>query len=125
MSMSFTITDMVTRKSSGRRRRQGKPRITPKGYDLYIGEHADAADISDIELSEEIGTTRTTIFRWRTGQRRPDPEEIKRIAKALRIEPEKLLSRPADRPSLDAMLRGVDDVTFEKAAELLRIFIKN
>lgn len=46
---------------------------------MRLREMREKAGLSVIQLAEEIGTSRVTIFRWETGKNEPDLETVKTI----------------------------------------------
>ncbi|HLH92098.1 MAG TPA: helix-turn-helix transcriptional regulator [Xanthobacteraceae bacterium] len=94
----------------------------PRGY-LYIQEHMQARGLSDEKVGEILGVARETIWRRRTEQHRLNPKKIAELAHAIGVEPEDLY-RPPDRPSVDAMLKDVDQATFETSVDIVRRLIK-
>ena len=81
-------------------------------------------DLTDEDLGAKMGTSRTTVWRWRTEQNRLNPEKIKALATALGCEPEQLW-RPPGRPSLDAIARGASDEVLRKAADVVTIIVRS
>jgi len=95
-------------------------RIGPKKpVRLYIAEwrkHRD--DMSQEQLANRIGSTKSSVSRWETGERDITLGALGAIAEALRCDVEDLYRDPA-RPSADALIRGMDDVTKRQAFRLL------
>jgi transcriptional regulator with XRE-family HTH domain len=90
---------------------------------LYIEEWMKALGLTDEKLAERLETNRTTVWRWRSEQKRLNPEKIAAIAQAIGIEPE-LLWRLPSRPSLDAIVKDASDDMVQKAADVVKILIK-
>lgn len=95
-------------------------RIGPKKpVRLFIAEwrkHRD--DMSQEQLANRIGSTKSSISRWETGERDITLGALGAIAEALRCEVADLYRDP-DRPSADALLRNMDDVTRRQAFRLI------
>lgn len=103
----------------------GKPRAKPKvRKHLFIEEWRNNRGINVKAFAEKLGVDRTTLWRWETGQRRPDPATIARIAAALDLEPQDLWRPPQGRPSIDALLKDEPDDLFARAAEIVRTLIR-
>jgi transcriptional regulator with XRE-family HTH domain len=51
-----------------------------------------SAGRSDDEIADELGVTRQAVYYWRMGERRPQSDQLLRIANVTGIELEKLLA---------------------------------
>lgn len=102
------LTNMVTRILTGKRQH------------LYISEHMEAKNLSDIDVGGRLGVSRVTVYRWRTKQRQLNPEKIAALAEAIDVDPRQLWSPPG-RPSVDAILQDAPiEVVAEVAVEAAR-----
>ena len=54
---------------------------------LRLKIHRMAANITQRELAEMVGTTEMTVCRWETGRARPSPEMRQRVADVLAVRP--------------------------------------
>jgi transcriptional regulator with XRE-family HTH domain len=90
---------------------------------LYIAEWMKERGLGPTALAKRLGVTRETVWRWKEGERRPDPENVAQIASALDLEPEGLYWPPG-RPSIDALLRGQPDEMAQMAADIVRRLVK-
>lgn len=94
-------------------------RIGPKKpVKLYIAEWRMNRGLSQEELADRIGTTKSSISRWETGERDILTKVLGAIAEALNCDVEDLYRDPA-RPSMDALTRNMDDTTRRQAFRLL------
>jgi transcriptional regulator with XRE-family HTH domain len=98
-------------------------RIGPKTpVRLYISEwrfHRD--DMSQEQLANRIGSTKSSISRWETGERDITAGALAAIAEALQCEVPDLYRHP-DRPSPEALMQamqGLDDTTRKQAFRLI------
>lgn len=71
----------------------------------YIKEWMDHLGLSDEQVGNRMGVSRTTVWKRYTEQHRLTPEKVAQIAEALDRHPHELLF-PPDVPSLDAMAEG-------------------
>jgi len=95
-------------------------RIGPKKPTrLYIAEWRDHRGLSQEKLAARIGTTKSTISRWETGERDILLGAQGAIAEALNCTPRDLFNDPA-QPSADDLLRDMDDNTRRQAIRLLK-----
>lgn len=103
-------------------------RIVPKKFvRLYLAEWREAVGMSQEKLAEEIGSTKSSISRWKTRFQKMNFEEgrditfgaISAICEALGIDVADL-RRPPEVPSADAELAKVDDVTRSVAMDMIR-----
>lgn len=95
-------------------------RIGPKKpVKLYIAEwRAHREDMSQEQLANRIGSTKSSISRWETGERDITLGALGAIAEALRCEVPDLYRDPA-RPSADALLRGSSETLKAQAFRLI------
>lgn len=77
---------------------------------LYIEQWLEHSGLSDETVANRIGVSRQTVFRWRTGKRRPD---ILALAAALDIEPERFYRPPEQHPSV-----SLDEIAKDYSTEL-------
>lgn len=106
--LGLRITGMVT------------PRIgRKKAAHLYIKEWLDHLDLSDEKVANRLGVARETVYRWRTGDRRLNPEKIAALAAALNLEPLDLYRRPSEE-SLDALVKDAPPELRATAADIVR-----
>lgn len=82
----------------------------------------DHLGVSDEMLGERMDKSRTTVWRWRTDQKRLKPEIWAQIAEALGISPESLHRHPTDI-SLDEMLKDEPEAVRKAAVDYV-IFLK-
>ena len=95
-------------------------RIGPKkAVRLYIAEWRNHRDLSQDQLANRIGATKSTISRWETGDRDILNSALAAIAEALNCAIEDLYNDPA-MPSADALLRDMDDQTRRQAYRLIK-----
>jgi transcriptional regulator with XRE-family HTH domain len=71
----------------------------------YIKEWMVYLDVSDEELANRMGVSRTTVWKRYTEQHRLTPQKVAQIADALDRHPKELQLRP-EEPSLDAIAEG-------------------
>ncbi len=90
---------------------------------LYIDEWMKELGLNDEIVAERMGTSRVTVWRWRTQQNRLNPQKIAALAFALGREPEDLWRLPS-RPSVDALLKGLPDDVAQKAVDVVSILVK-
>lgn len=105
------LTVMVTRIHEGAR------------VHLFIKEHMEAKGISDEAMAGRLDVARETIWRRYTEQHRLNPQKIAEFAHAMDMEPEDLYRPPAPPspiPSIDAMLKDVDEETQRLAFDLVQ-----
>lgn len=95
----------------------------PPATYLYIDEWMIHFGLTDELLGQRMGKSRVTIWRWRTDQKRLNPEKIAALAAAMGIEPEDLW-RPPSRPSLDAIVKNATDELVNKLADVAKIMLK-
>lgn len=95
-------------------------RIGPKTpVKLFIAEWREKRDgMNQDQLANRVGTTKSSISRWETGERDITLGALAAIAEALDVEVEDLYRDPA-RPSADALLKGMDDTTRRQAFRLI------
>lgn len=95
-------------------------RIGPKNpVRLYIAEwRLYRDDMSQEQLANRIGSTKSSISRWETGDRDITSSALGAIAEALRCEVPDLYRDPA-RPSADALLRNTSETVRKQALRLI------
>lgn len=71
----------------------------------YLKEWMVHLDVSDEELANRMGVSRTTVWKRYTEQHRLSPAKVAQIADALDRHPNELLF-PPEVPSLDALAEG-------------------
>lgn len=93
----------------------------PRAY-LFITEWFDHFGLKDEHVAGKISPefNRETVFRWRTDQKRLNPQKIETLAKALGISPEMLWRKPGSGESIDAMLADHDDEVKATASDIVR-----
>jgi transcriptional regulator with XRE-family HTH domain len=81
-----------------------------KASALYVSEWIAHRHLSDDAIASELGVSRETIWRWRSGKRKLHVETLVQLATVLDIEPHQFWLPPS-RPSIDALLKyATDDV---------------
>lgn len=90
---------------------------------LYLSEWLDHLDLSDQEVATKLNTDRTTVFRWRTDQKRLDPGKMIALANVMGIDPRQLFDEPG-AVSLDAIAKGAPKNVRETAADIVRRLVK-
>lgn len=86
---------------------------------LYIAEWRKFRnDMSQEQLANRIGSTKSSISRWETGERDITMGALAAIAEALQCEVPDLYRDPA-RPSADALLRGSSEALRAQAFRLI------
>lgn len=90
---------------------------------LYIEEWMQHLGLTDESLGLKMDKSRVTVWRWRTEQKRLNPDKIAAIAGALGLSSVDLW-RPPWRPSLDAIVQDAPDEIVQKAADIVRIVLK-
>jgi transcriptional regulator with XRE-family HTH domain len=82
--------------------------------------------LSDERLAGRLNVARETVTRWRSQQHRLNPDKIAALAIALDLTPEQLWRPPppANRPSIDALLKDASDDAVKKVAEVAAIMLK-
>lgn len=94
-------------------------RIGPKKpTKLYIAEWRIHRNLSQEQLANRIGSTKSSISRWETHKRDIMLGVLGAVAEALNCSVEDLYRDPA-RPSADALLRNMDDTTRRQALRLI------
>lgn len=95
-------------------------RIGPKKpVRLYIAEWRKFRDdMSQEQLANRIGSTKSSISRWETGERDTTAGVLAAIAEALQCDVPDLYRDPT-QPSADALLRGFNDTTRRQAFRLI------
>ena len=94
-------------------------RIGPKKpVRLYLAEWRDLRGLSQEQLANRIGSTKSSISRWETGERDITLGALSAIAEALDCDALDLYRDPA-RPSADALLQHMDDRMRRQAFRLI------
>lgn len=95
-------------------------RIGPKKpVKLFIAEWREFRDhMTQEQLAARVGTTKSSISRWESGERDITLGALGAIADALRCEVPDLYRDP-NRPSADALLRGLTDTVKKQAFRLI------
>lgn len=94
-------------------------RIGPKRpVKLYIAEWREYRGLTQEQLAGRIGSTKSSISRWETGERDLTLGALGAIAEALQCEVADLYRDP-NRPSADALLRDADEPTRRQAFRLI------
>jgi transcriptional regulator with XRE-family HTH domain len=76
--------------------------------------------MSQEQLANRIGSTKSSISRWETGERDITLGALGAIAEALDCQVADLYRDP-NRPSADALMQGMDDTTRLKALRMIEI----
>jgi len=105
--LGFLHSGMVT-KIGGKRRQH-----------LYITQWREGKGLSVEKVADRVGVSRESVWRWENQQHRLNPGKIKALADAIGCNPEDFWRLPA-RPSLDAMVKDLDDDTYELTVDLVR-----
>ena len=84
----------------------------------YIKEWMEHLGLSDQDLANRMGVSRTTVWKRYSEQQRLSPAKVAQIAEALDRHPNELLF-PPDVPSLDALAEGASKE--ERAAMVVDI----
>jgi transcriptional regulator with XRE-family HTH domain len=74
--------------------------------------------MSQEQLANRIGSTKSSVSRWETGERDITLGALGAIAEALDCQVADLYRDPS-RPSADALLQGMDDTTRRQAFRLI------
>lgn len=90
---------------------------------LYIDEWMAERRLSDEMVAAKLGVSRETVWRWSVEQHRLNPEKMLRLAQVLDIDPPQLYYPPA-RPSIDAILSGMDQETYDAAFDIVARLVK-
>lgn len=98
---------MVT-KIGGKRRRH-----------LYLTQWRESRNLTVEQVAGRVDVSRETVWRWETEQHRLNPEKIAALADALGCNPEDFWRLPA-RPSIDAVVKNVDQRTFDSVMDVAR-----
>lgn len=95
-------------------------RIGPKKpVQLFIAEWRVKRDnMTQEQLAARIGSTKSSISRWETGERDITLGALGAIAEALQCEVSDLNRHP-DRPSADALMQDMDETTRRQAFRLI------
>lgn len=94
-------------------------RIGPsKPTKLFIAEWREKRHLTQEQLAARVGTTKSSISRWETGERDITLGALGAIAEALSCEVTDLYRDP-ERPSADALLQSMDDPTRRQALRLI------
>lgn len=88
---------------------------------LFIEEHMIAKGFTFESLGEEMGVSRTTVWRWANEQWRLDPIKMENLAKALGLSgAHEFYRRPTERVSLDLLMDGTPDEVFEDVLDVAK-----
>jgi transcriptional regulator with XRE-family HTH domain len=94
-------------------------RIGPQNpVKLYIVEWRIHRNLSQQQLADRIGSTKSSISRWETNERDITLGALGAIAEALNCSVKDLFRDPA-RPNADALLGDMDDSTRRQALRLI------
>lgn len=94
-------------------------RIGPKKpIKLFIAEWRIHRKMSQEQLANRIGSTKSSISRWETNERDITLGALGAIAEALNCDAPDLFRDPA-QPSADALMRNMDDTTRRQAFRLI------
>jgi transcriptional regulator with XRE-family HTH domain len=94
-------------------------RIGPKKpVKLFIAEWRTHRNLSQEQLANRVGTTKSSISRWENNGRDVTFGALAAIAEALSCDVADLRRDPA-RPSADALMRNMDDATQRQALRLI------
>lgn len=94
-------------------------RIGPsKPVRLFITEWREKGTLTQDQLARRIGSTKSSVSRWETGERDITLGALGAIAEALDVDVADLYRHP-DQPSADALLSRLDDQTRKQAFRLI------
>lgn len=94
-------------------------RIGPKRpVKLFIAEWRESRGLTQQQLADRIGSTKSSISRWEGSSRDVTFGALGAIAEALNCDVADLRRDPA-RPSADALLRSLDATTQRQAFRLI------
>src|SRR5579884_1399832 len=96
---------------------------TKAGYGELLREARLARGLSVRKLAELVDGTASNILRFETEERRPSPDMVKRLARALKVNASELAALTAGPlPQLSTYLRAKYDLPNEAVAELEQHF---
>ena len=79
------------------------------------------AGLTQQQIADEIGITKSTYCGYETAKRNPDPQRIKQLAKVLHISAETLLDTGIEKEKAPAPAKAeTGEITREKSIELLK-----
>lgn len=90
---------------------------------LYIDEWMEDLGLTDEKVGERMGTSRTTVWRWRTEQHRLNPQKIADLAAGMGVDVCDLWRHPS-RPSLDSLVKDLPDAEVRRMANAVRALLK-
>lgn len=94
-------------------------RIGPKNPPrLFIAEWRERRNLTQEQLAARIGSTKSSISRWETGERDITLGALSAVAEAIGCAVPDLYRDP-ERPSADALMQQFDDQTRRQAFRLL------
>jgi transcriptional regulator with XRE-family HTH domain len=96
-------------------------------HHLYITEWREHLDLDVEVIAGRVGTSRQTIYRWESDQKRLTPEKIAALAEAMNIKPEQFWRLPPPRdalPSIDDLIANQPDDFKETAYDVVRRMIR-
>lgn len=90
-----------------------------------IAEARSKANITQQQLAEKLFVSRDLIAKWEQGKRRPDLGMIERIAEALSVKPDSIISRDeyAFRELRSCIPEGAD-IPVERLSALISRFLR-
>jgi transcriptional regulator with XRE-family HTH domain len=102
--------------------------MTPKHpqFAAYLTKHRKAAGLSMDALAEQIGTSKSSVYYWESGEWVPSAIQLEPLAQALGVSYEDLFVRaghdraelPRPEPYLRVLFPGISDKNFDEAKQL-------
>lgn len=90
-----------------------------------IAEARTAANVTQQELADKLFISRDLVSKWEQGRRRPDHGMIERIAEALNVKPDSIITRSeCVFHELQSCIPNGADIPQEKLSALISRFLR-
>jgi predicted RecB family nuclease/transcriptional regulator with XRE-family HTH domain len=86
---------------------------TLSSFGVLVIDRADERDLTPSALAERVGVSRSAVWRWTTGQYRPSPQHLTRLARVLRV-PKRVLDAALDADRVVAALPDEAEFTYTR-----------
>ena len=90
---------------------------------LFLRDWREHRGLTQQQLADRLDTTAATVSRIESGKRDYTGDFLWACAHALNCHASDLLSRPPQKPSLDALTRGASDKVLEKLELDVKTFL--